>query len=237
MSAGELMWAGTGCKVAAVTPLVKNATTGKYELPATPLSYLYDMQGDGNTLKMPKPSDSKSEDSYMSYETASAQTIRTKINPVTLTLNAGDTEFKEESGSGTTAVYPELTIVTGNTPKKKSGETAAVRISLKENIILQLELQKDTSIISIDMGKSIDGNHIGIGFALGTLGDVSYSTKGKAWEGESLVFAGKSEPLGITTLPTMSILPTGFASGQEVVIPALTAEDIAKLAAGELVIK
>jgi hypothetical protein len=97
--AEQLMWAGTGCKVAAVTPLVKNATTNKYELPAVPVSYLYDMQGDGNTLKMPKLSDSKSEDSYLTYETASAQTIRTKINPVTLTLNSGDTEFKEEAGN------------------------------------------------------------------------------------------------------------------------------------------
>ena len=232
----KLMWAGTGCKVASVTPLVKNAVSGKYELPATPVSYLYDMQGDGNTMKMPKVSDSKSEDTYLTYETASAQTIRTKIKPTTLTLNAGDTEFKEEAGSSTTAVYPELTIVTGNTPRKKSGETET-RITLKENIILQLELQKTVSIVAVDMGKSIDGNHIGIGFAIGTLGDVSYSTKGKAWEGESLVFSGKSEQLAITATTAISILPAGYAAGNEVTIPALIAEDIAKLADGEMVIK
>lgn len=236
MAVNELLaWTAKGCRAALVIPFKKNAVSGKYELPSPLVEIHYDMMGDGNTAKMPKPSESKSEDTFQSYETASAQTIRMKINPVTLTLS-GDT-FKEESGSGTTAVYPEMTLVTGNTPKRKSGATAAARMSLKENIQMQLGLQKTVALIGIDMGKMVGGDEAGIAWALGTLGDVSMVSKGKAREGESLVFAGNSQELAITALEAISILPSGFPVGSEVNFGALAEADFTKLAAGELLIK
>lgn len=222
-----------GCKAVAVIPTEYDSAAGKYKLPTTIKSYYFDTIGDGTIVKMPKPADSSGKDTFLSYETTSAQTVQVQIYPTTLTLK--DSGFETKTGEAADPVYPEITIATGNAPKLKSGATAAARISVKEYAQLKLDLQKVPSIIVTDMGVEVgETTSIGAYYAVGTLSDVTYAPKGKSFEGDTLVFAGKSISVDITALEAITITPLEQTA---ITFPALTQADITAIAGGALLIK
>lgn len=227
-----LTWPLIGCRGAAVIPLELDSATNKYKLPTTLKIYMYDTIGDGSGAKSPAPADSNSKDTFLSFETTSAQTIQCQIYPTTLTLKS--TGFKVESGESAEQVYPEVTLVAGNTPLLKSGAGTAARISVKENIQWQLAMQKVPCIVAFDLGVEVGSDSIGAGYVIGKFGDASYYPKGKSYEGDTLTFTGKSVSTDIASLEAITITPLEQAA---ITLPALTAAEITKIAGGELLIK
>lgn len=233
MATAKINWALQGARVAEITPLEIDEATKKYKAGSN--TYVFDTLIDGTAFKGPKPNTGKNEDTYKSLESTSAQTIRVKVNPETITLvnTATGTDLKTETGAAAEQVYPEFTISAGNPPRLAAGTES---VSIKEYLKLQTDWQKHPVLIRFDMGKDTSGANIGTIAGAFKLGDINYSPKGKTQEADSLVFTGITIDIGMTELAAASYLPFGFKAGGEVALGALAAENFTKIAAGEAVI-
>lgn len=228
-----LQWKQCGARVGSV--VVLSATDGKYSLTSNKFDFDLFLKGTGP--KIPAPSSKSSSDEYMSVESTAAETIRMKISPKTKTLANG--VLTEESGTSTDKTYPEITMVAGNTPLK-----ASARISPTELNKAQQSWHKVPCLVALHTGKSVAGSATdSFCFVMGKLTSeiTDQAADGKSQDGITMTFTAESVSLDATVTFTAinSALTdiTPFGSSTAVAFTELTAEDVALLAAGELVFK
>lgn len=231
MAVAELNWAFTGIRIAEITPLKLDESGKKYV--ADTQTYIIDTLSDSSGYKGPKPEKGTQEDTYKSLETTSAQTLRVKVNPETITLidTASGTELQTEAGASSKPAKPELELFVGNTPK-----TGSDRMGIKEFLEARLQWQDSPVLIRTDMGKDTGGNNIGTFAGVFTLGEVIYAPKGKTQEADKLTFTVETVALGIDTLAAASYLPFGYKTGAEVPLGQITSEKFKKIATGKVAI-
>jgi len=240
MAETTLMYKAEGSRVSLVVPLELNED-GKYQLPAVVNKYIFDFISKGSGFKIPKPDSSTSEDTYKSLADTANNTFRVKIYPKTLTYSNG--ALIEEAGSGTTAVYAEVTITAGNTPLLKAGTAEAVRCSIVQFINAQKEWQKSPCLVVQHIGKMLGASTpAGFTYCIGKLtSDVTDTEEGSTKEGDLLAFTAGSYELD-STLDLVAVngafeAMTPFGSSAAITVTALAADDLTALKAGELVVK
>lgn len=231
MANAQINWAFTGIRIAEVIPLKLDETGKKYVADAQ--TYIFDTLSDGSGYNGPPPNKGKSEKTYKSLETTSAQTLRVEVKPETHTLysTSEGTNVKTETGTSGEPVTPKLELFVGNTPK-----IGSERGGIKEFLQARIKWQETPVLIRTDMGKDTAGNNIGTFAGVFTLGEVLYAPKGKTQEPDKLSFSVETVTLGIETLNAGSHLPFGYKSGSEVPLAQLTAEHFQTIATGGVAI-
>lgn len=185
-----LQWNVQGSR-GAIIIMLEAQDDGTYKEASTNSRFYFDLIGDSTEMKSPAPAGADNSAKYIEFTNTANTTYRIAVNAKTKTLQSDGT-FKEEIGSGGEAVFPEITLQTGNTPLVGTEKT---RLSLPAWIKAKLKLQKTLAIIGVDMGKLVgeaDGHSTG--WLLGRIGEVGASLK-STQEGEVLTFKGTNAQL------------------------------------------